>query len=225
MGGNQNAARQGKLTHPLYSRLNLGLAASAIASLGLLWFHRHLLTWPGIMCALLPPLVDPRLCCSLRGVAACPLKPQLFGEDLQGPTFPCHALLSSVCASRTAAALLAASLAVALPPLMQTGPGAVLSAIPEDTRNTRNRRSALYALMAVLFFVEGLGIVPTPGLTLKALHGTAGSPVAHLLIRAVALGTHVLVPAICLGLKARAHTPAPMAGPPSQATISLTRLA
>lgn len=118
----------------------------------------------------------------------------------------CHSLLSSARAGRTAAALLAASLAVALPPLMQAGPGAVLAAIPEDARTPRNRRAALYAAMAVLFFVEGLGIVPTPGLTLKALHGTAGSPVAHLLIRAVALGTHVLVPAICLGLKARCTT-------------------
>lgn len=111
-------------------------------------------------------------------------------------------------------ALLLAPLAVALPPLMQTGPGAVLSAIPEDTRHTRNRRSALYAVLAVLFFVEGLGIVPTPGMTLKALHGTSGSAVAHLLIRAVALGTHVLVPAICLGLKVRAGSLACAAGNP-----------
>lgn len=56
----QNAARQGKLTHPLYARLNLGLAASAIASLGLLWFQRHLLTWPAILCAPLPRLFEPR---------------------------------------------------------------------------------------------------------------------------------------------------------------------
>ena len=117
------------------------------------------------------------------------------------------ALLSSTGACRATSALLLAALAVALPPLMQAGPGAVLSAIPQDARTARNRRSTLYAVLAVLFFVEGLGIVPTPGMTLKALHGTSGGPVSHLLIRAVALGTHVLVPAICLGLKARAGSP------------------
>ena len=73
MAGNQNAARQGKLTHPLYARLNLGLAASAIASLGLLWFHRHLLTWPGSMCAPLPPLVEKKRARPLQPAPDCRL--------------------------------------------------------------------------------------------------------------------------------------------------------
>ncbi|KAK9838277.1 hypothetical protein WJX81_002036 [Elliptochloris bilobata] len=151
----QNAARKNKLTHPLYARLNLALAASAGALLSLLWFQRHLLTWA---------------------------------------------------AFTATAALLLATVAVVLPPFMQAGPGAILGALPQDMRTPRNRRSALYAVMAVLFFVEGLGIVLSPAMAVKALHGTSGSPVSHLLIQAVALSTHVLVPVVCLCLKMLADT-------------------
>lgn len=102
---------------------------------------------------------------------------------------------------RSVTAMLVSTLAVALPPLLQAGPAALLSSLPSDLRITRNRRSALYAILAVLFLVEGLGIVPAPALTLRACTGSPGSTVAHLLIQAVALSTHVLVPAAALCLK------------------------
>lgn len=101
--------------------------------------------------------------------------------------------------------MLVSTLAVALPPLLQAGPAALLSSLPSDLRITRNRRSALYAILAVLFLVEGLGIVPAPELTLRACTGSPGSTVAHLLFQAVALSTHVLVPAAALCLKVWHH--------------------
>ena len=157
--------------------------------LGLFWLQRHLLTWPAFLCAARPPA--PRA----RAPGRRPRAP--------APPAPVRNRADAGAARRAGTAMRAATLAIALPPLLQAGPGSVLRGIPADLRPTGNRRAALYAALAALFFVEAWGLLAAPKTFLRACTGSYGNAPAQLVFELVALSTHVLVPAAALCLKVR----------------------
>jgi hypothetical protein len=101
---------------------------------------------------------------------------------------------------RTLVATTAGTLAFTLPQVLSTNVSGALDQAVRQVRAGKSRRGWIYAMLALFFLLEGLGLVLSPRLTLTGAFGIGSEAVGYELWQLIGASAHVLVPIALLQL-------------------------
>eukprot|EP00884_Botryococcus_braunii_P017848 jgi/Botrbrau1/4747/Bobra.0137s0019.1 len=117
----------------------------------------------------------------------------------------CSPTVFSVFSFTLLVAITAGTVAFTLPQVLSTNVSGALDQAVREVRAGKTRRSWIYAMLALFFLLEGIGLVMTPGLTLRGAFGMNGGAVGNELWQLIGASAHVLVPIALLQLASAAE--------------------